>query len=279
MVSPATTTTSTPTATHNAPETTSRNRDHQALNDTWRTYFTRQTAETPPPIITDNLTQKANTPWGPDARAHLNDDAFRIIFGNQNGFPRVKNALPSWASTMDFLSSINASLFAFSEPNLQWDSTLLHEAKTLQRRFFSHGQLVTSESDLQFPTSYKPGGTCIGVNGKWTTRITDRGVDPTGQGRWSYVTISGRDAPDIMFISAYRVCQRAGSKAGPLTAYAQQWTMSYVAGNKNPDPRKDFITLFRRRQTPEVVEKPRTLQYHENFQLFSTHSQINSLVP
>ena len=142
---------------------------------------------------------------------------------------------------MDFLRGLNTSLFAFTEPNLQWDSTLLHEAKTIQRRFFTHSQLVTSESNLQFPTSYKPGGTCIGVNGKWTTRITDRGVDPSGQGRWSYVTISGRDAPDILFISAYRVCQKAGSKAGPLTSYAQQWTMAHVSGNKHPDPRKDFI--------------------------------------
>ncbi len=143
---------------------------------------------------------------------------------------------------MDFLRSLHTSLFAFTEPNLQWDGTLLHEATSLQRRFFSHGLLVTSESDLQFPTSYKPGGTCIGVNGKWTTRVTDRGVDPSGQGRWSYVTMSGRDAPDIMFISAYRVCQKAGSKAGPLTSYAQQWTMSHVAGNPTPDPRNDFIT-------------------------------------
>jgi hypothetical protein len=55
--------------------------------------------------------------------------------------------------------------------------------------------------------------------------------------------ISGRDAPDVMFISAHRACcQKAGSKAGPLTSHAQQWTMSHVAGNPKPDPRKSFIT-------------------------------------
>jgi hypothetical protein len=45
-----------------------------------------------------------------------------------------------------------------------------------------------------------------------------------------------------MYISVYRVCQKQGTKAGPLTAYAQQWTMSHIAGNKQPDPRKYFIT-------------------------------------
>ena len=82
---------------------------------------------------------------------------------------------------------------------------------------------------------------------------------PTEQGRWSYVTISGRDAPNILFISAYRVCQKARSKAGPLTSYAQQWTMSHIAGNPNPDPRNDFISDLiqfvqeKRRLTPLAV--------------------------
>jgi hypothetical protein len=126
---------------------------------------------------------------------------------------------------MDFLRGLKTSLFGFTEPNLQWDGTLLAAAKQLQRSFFDHGQLVTSESSLQFPSYYKPGGTCIDINGKWATRMTGKGVDPSGQGRWSYLILSGR-ATDIMFISAYRVCQTAGSRAGPLTSYAQQWTIS-----------------------------------------------------
>ena len=134
------------------PALLSRNRDHQALNDTWRTYFAQQAAQATLPIIAENLLPRVNVPWGPDAHAHNGTDIFRIIFGNQNGFPRVNDTLPSWASAMDFLCGLNASLFAFTEPNLQWDSTLLHEAKTIQRRFFTHGHLTTSESDLQFPT-------------------------------------------------------------------------------------------------------------------------------
>ena len=233
-------TTPTPaTPTTSPPALLSRNRHHQALNGTWRTYFAQQAAHATLPILAENLLPRVNVPWGPDAHAHNDVDIFRI---NQNGFPRVNNKLPSWASTVDFLCGLNASLFAFTKPNLQWNSTFLHEAKTIQRRFFTHGHLTTSESDLQFPTLYKPGGTCIGVNGKWTTRIRDSGVDPTGQGRWSYVIISGCDTPDILFISAYRVCQKARSKAGPLTSYAQQWTMSHIAGNPHPDPRNDFIS-------------------------------------
>jgi hypothetical protein len=45
-----------------------------------------------------------------------------------------------------------------------------------------------------------------------------------------------------MFISAYRVYPKGGTKDGPLTAYAQQWTLSHASGNQSPDPLQDFIT-------------------------------------
>jgi hypothetical protein len=159
---------------------------------------------------------------------------------------------------MDFLQRLNTSPFAFTEPNLQWDKTILQEAKQLQRRCFTHGHLIALESELHMPTSYKPGGTCIGVNGKWTIRViySRSGVDPSGQGRWSYITISGRDTPDMMFILAHRVCQKASSKAGPLTSYTQQWTMSHVACNKSPDPRNDFISDLIQFVKEERILKP-----------------------
>jgi hypothetical protein len=65
--------------------------------------------------------------------------------------------------------------------------------------------------------------------------------DPSGQGQWSYIILSGQSI-DGMFISAYRVCQKAGANVGPHTSYAQQWTMSRVAGHQHPDLRNDFIT-------------------------------------
>jgi hypothetical protein len=111
----------------------SRNREHQALNDTWRTYFAQQSDNDTLPIIATNLPPDTNVPWGPDAHMHKDDEVFRIIFGNQNRFPRVNDTLPSWTSTMDFLCGLNTSLFAFTQPNLQWDRTLLQEAKNIQQ--------------------------------------------------------------------------------------------------------------------------------------------------
>jgi hypothetical protein len=230
---------------NNQPMTTDQpdlpaNTDHRALNDIWRQYFTQAVPEILPPRIENNLEPATNVPWGPDAHEFLDEDLFRVVWQNHNGFKRVNDTLPSWAATMDFLRGLKTSLFGFTEPNLRWDKKLLAHAKDIQRRFFDCGHLATSESELKFPNSYKPGGTCIGVNGKWSTRMTSQGADPSGQGRWSHVILSGR-ATDVMFISAYRACQKAGAKAGPLTSYAQQWTMSRAAGKVHPDPRNDLI--------------------------------------
>ena len=96
--------------------------------------------------------------------------------------------------TMDFLQGLKTSLFGFTESTLRWDPKLLATVKDTQRRFFKeYGHLVTPESALQFPTSYKPGGTWIGINVPWSTRMTGQGgVDPLGQGH-DLATTSTKD--------------------------------------------------------------------------------------
>jgi hypothetical protein len=183
------------------------NQAHAGLNAVWKAYFTGQAMQDNlPPVLPKNLTNRVNVPWAPPDGHEFNDDLFRIYFQHMNGFSRVNGTLPSWVSIMDFLSGLHVSLFAFTEPNLQWDGTLVRFAKEQQQRFFRNGQLLTSESNLHFPTSYKPGGMCIGINGKLATRVTDQGTDPSGQGRWSYMTLSRRSSIYVMFISAYQVC-------------------------------------------------------------------------
>jgi hypothetical protein len=104
--------------------------DHRSLNDAWRQYFAQVIPEIRPPILGNNLNLNNNIPWGPDAHKFLDEeDCFRIAWQNQNGFNQVNNSLPSWAATINFLET---SLFGFTEPNLQWDKTILANAKDLQ---------------------------------------------------------------------------------------------------------------------------------------------------
>ena len=43
------------------------------------------------------------------------------------------------------------------------------------------------------------------MDGAWSSRISKRGQDEEGMGRWAYVIIDGRNDAKVMIITAYRV--------------------------------------------------------------------------
>jgi hypothetical protein len=69
-------------------------------------------------------------------------------------------------------------------------------------------------------TDYQPGGVLTAITGRVTGRILKSGVDPWG--RFTWTTLRGHREEGILFIAAYRVCQKKGTKAGANTAFMQQ---------------------------------------------------------
>ena len=49
---------------------------------------------------------------------------------------------------------------------------------------------TSSNMDEEFETSWKPGGTLIGVSGRWASRAESSGSD--NMGRWSWVDLRGK---------------------------------------------------------------------------------------
>jgi hypothetical protein len=58
------------------------------------------------------------------------------------------------------------------------------------------------------------------ATGRVTGRILKSGTDPWG--RFTWILLRGNRDEGILFISAYRVCQKKGTKAGSNTAFMQQ---------------------------------------------------------
>lgn len=69
-------------------------------------------------------------------------------------------------------------------------------------------------------TDYQPGGVLTAITGKVTGRILKSGTDPWG--RFTWTLFRGSREEGILFIDAYRVCQKKGTKAGANTAFMQQ---------------------------------------------------------
>jgi hypothetical protein len=80
-------------------------------------------------------------------------------------------------------------------------------------------------SDVSLEGRYKPGGTATAALGSWNHRVAGSGRDPTGCGRWSYVTYGGKGRKLINYVSVYIVCNQ--TNPGDTTAWRQQYQIQY----------------------------------------------------
>ena len=111
----------------------------------------------------------------------------------------------------------------------------------LKRRIDRCSTLVSSSLVAKSISNVKPGGTGMIMDGKWASRIIEKGEDPQKMGRWSYVILGGRNKKAVMFVTAYRVVIQKIQDVGPKTAMAQHYGILSEQGVKNSDPRKQFI--------------------------------------
>jgi hypothetical protein len=93
---------------------------------------------------------------------------------------------------MGVLNTMEAWVFSMVET--KWDTTspsfgrYIKETIQMKDKFakFEFG----SNMDEFFDTSWKPGGTLVGVSGKWASRVESRGTDHMG--RWSWIDMRGK---------------------------------------------------------------------------------------
>jgi hypothetical protein len=124
--------------------------------------------------------------------------------------------------------------FGFAETNTTHRGRYYEKWHSITKKIFKTSRTVTSESDIIYDQPYKPGGTLTTVVGKWQSRVSKRGTDNSGLGRWSYIRLSS-NKKSIVIVTAYKPLKTQG----PYTAWTQQWTLLRES-NKNLDPIKSF---------------------------------------
>ena len=175
----------------------------------------------------------------------------------------------------------NAGIVCVSETQTSWENKLCRELMAQElRRVDQYGKITSSSSDALSASLVKPGGTAIISDGGWSSKLIDQGRDPSGLGRWSFITIVGKQDTKLTVICAYRVCKGQNiNNVGPTTAYAQQYGLLKKAGKKSPNPRKQFITdlkgfiLEKRAERHEIL-----LCMDGNEELNEKNSQIKALI-
>ena len=140
---------------------------------------------------------------------------------NVNGI-RPHDEFIELKNTMGILHNMEASVYSLVET--QWDTTcpvLARNIKDIIKKEDTYAKVeFASNQDEHFEKSWKPGGTMIGVSGKWACRAESTGSDHMG--RWSWVDLRGKKGRMIRVISAYRVSQEQIAQAGETTSCKQQ---------------------------------------------------------
>jgi hypothetical protein len=90
----------------------------------------------------------------------------------------------------------------------QWEERVLIGGLHDSTAVFAHN---TRENALSDKTQY--GGVGIVAMAEAKHRITARGTDPSGMGRWAWMRMEGKEGHHMRFVTAYRPCQSGGASS------------------------------------------------------------------
>ena len=195
-----------------------RNDDSIYLDDPSNNYFTHHsthenntqpydyTQDIADTNVTENYASNGiiGTPIG-----EKDDTVFRIYGQNTNGL-NLGHDGGDFAEFCENMFQLEVDCWGIFETNL--DTTQHHVGEKLYRtiqKHFDHSRLSFGSSNITSPKApryYKPGGTLLATQGKYTGRISKTGCDPMG--RWSCHTFSCKNNKSLTVISAYQVCDQ-----------------------------------------------------------------------
>ena len=170
----------------------------------------------------------------------------RKFLGRTVGNTKVERMLAT-------LKKWNTDIICLSETNVAWDKPVAKQIYNLVKApFAKEACWVTSASTAEIPSLVKPGGTAMLVDVTYTGSIIDRGQDWTTMGRWSYITLKGRNDRVINIITGYR-CNNISTPSGATTAWAQQYSIARQRGIQQPRPHADFLIDLEKWLSPKIT--------------------------
>ena len=144
----------------------------------------------------------------------------RIFGHNTNGISYKHNYL-EWMLTLQQIEEYQADIACLVEINLDTNKPCVR--RDLREKMKTYDKFakmsMSSSKESHTDTAYKPGGTTVIARGNWAGRVTDMGQDELG--RWSYITMEGRQGRKVTIIAFYRVCKK-NSDTGKTTIRTQQ---------------------------------------------------------
>lgn len=174
-------------------------------------------------------------------------NGIRVFFQNVNGLSQSSD-FADYKYYLSCLSAYDIDIAGLAETNIAWQ----HAHNQQDFRHIAHRQFRISKVTFGFPDaqvdpcssndSRQSGGTVSILQGAITSRIYGNNItDDTGLGRWTGVTLRGRDGYMISIITAYRTCG-GNIKTSPLgSVFSREFLYFRGQGVLQPNPRRLFF--------------------------------------
>ena len=153
--------------------------------------------------------------------------AIQSILNNRNKKQSLKiiNEVETFTKLEAFMKQMytwEVDTVVMAEPCIEWrDAIPRNIVKEISKKYDKNGNWTVATSKCYSGSYVKPGGAAVYSSGSVVGKITGRGTDPWGYGRWSFVRYGGQDGTELIVIGGYRVGHRS-TPAGASTAWHQQ---------------------------------------------------------
>ena len=178
---------------------------------------------------------------GPSLRRIDTKATMRLCFQNVRG-AHPATALDKWVTAMERIVELNISVLGCSELNTNVGMGY-NEGGIRQgiKNGWRQSKTVLGSCRGGSTESHLRGGTLLSVANGYENRVVDGGMDPTGMGRFGFVTMLGKGGAKLTIISLYRPCE-GSPKGNEGTIWKQQWARAQVLklGEKY-DPRTNIL--------------------------------------
>ena len=177
----------------------------------------------------------------------------RIFYMNINGL-KLGQGGHSLLQLCITLKDKGVDIVCLTETNVHWARAHVYHKfrKTLTDTWPKQKlSFCTSESDIKWNSDSKPGGTAMFTLNNVSSTVLQKGQYPSGMGRWTFLTILGKNNSRTTIFTMYRPCKGQIETVGDTTIIKQQWSIMQQTKRKE-HPRQaaiaDIIIAINKKQ-------------------------------
>ena len=135
-------------------------------------------------------------------------------------------------------------MVCLAEKNVHWERAhVYHQFRQTLKDTWSKNKIsfCISKSNIKCNSDCKPGGTTMFILINISSAVLQKGHDPPGMKRWTFITILGRNNTRTLIFTMYRPCKGNIATVGDTTIIKQQWLVMQQTPRKE-HPRDATIT-------------------------------------